>query len=179
MDHLRLPNRRSMRVRDYDYAQNGAYFVTICVAQRLCVFGEIVEGVMHCSSIGQVVESAWQELPLHTSGLILDAWVVMPNHLHGIVILPGAPATNSLHEDMPRGPRPRSLGTVIGGFKSAVSRRVSTGDLSPVRPLWQRNYYERIIRNDRELNATRRYIEANPALWADDPDHPQFRSQSV
>jgi putative transposase len=179
MDQHRLPNRRSIRARDYDYAQNGAYFVTICVAQRLCLFGDVTDGEMRYTTIGQVVESAWQNLPHHTPGLILDALVVMPNHLHGIVILPGAPSTNMLRENMPRGPQRRSLGAVVGGFKSAVSRQVSADNLSLIRPLWQRNYYERIIRNDRELDSIRRYIEANPARWADDPDHPRFRTQRM
>jgi putative transposase len=179
MEQPRLPNRSSIRLTDYDYAQNGAYFVTICAAQRLCLFGDIADGVMRCSAVGQVVESAWQDLPHHTPGLTLDAWVIMPNHVHGIMILPGAPATGWLSENKLRGPRPQSLGTVIGGLKSAVSRQVSAGNLSLVRPLWQRNYYERIIRNDREFDAIRRYIESNPARWADDPDHPGYRPQRV
>lgn len=179
MDRHRLPNRRSIRLRDYDYAKNGAYFVTVCVTQRLCVFGSIEDGVMCCSPVGQVVEAAWQDLPHHTPGLILDAWVVMPNHLHGIVILPGDQAINSLRENVPRGPKPRSLGAVIGGFKSAVSREIAAKRLSLVRPLWQRNYYERIVRNDRELDATRRYIESNPLRWADDPDHPRFHPHGL
>ena len=174
MDQHRLPNRRSIRLQDYDYAQNGAYFVTICTNQRLCVLGDIRDGVMRCSTVGQVVEAAWQDLPHHTPGLILDAWVVMPNHLHGIVILPGKSMSETLSQTIPRGPKPGSLGAVLGGFKSAVSRRVSASDLSLVRPLWQRNYYDRIIRDNRELGATQKYIETNPARWDDDPNHPRY-----
>ena len=179
MGRHKLPNRRSIRLRDYDYGQNGAYFVTICVAQRLCLLGDIMDGVMRCSTVGEVVESAWNDLPNHTPGLILDTWVVMPNHLHGIVILPGDPLLEPLSQTISRGIKPGSLGAVVGSFKSAVSRQVSAGNLSHVRPLWQRNYFERIIRNDRELDATRRYIEANPARWAEDPDHPSYRQQPV
>ena len=175
MDEQRLPKRRSIRLRGYNYTQNAAYFVTICVNQRLCMFGDITDGVMRCSTVGEVVESAWQDLPHHTPGLSLDAWIVMPNHLHDIVVLPGEPLSESLVKWLPRGPKPGSLGAVLGGFKSAVSRRVSASDLSPVRPLWQRNYYERIIRSDRELDATRKYIETNPARWDDDPNHPRYR----
>jgi putative transposase len=174
-----LRNRRSIRLRGYDYAQNGAYFVTICVAQRLCLLGDITAGVMRCSAIGAVVKSAWNDLPNHMPGLILDAWVVMPNHLHGIVILPNEPLTQTLGQTNPSGPKSGSLGAVVGGFKSAVSRQASASNLSLVRPLWQRNYYERIVRNDRELDAARKYIESNPARWADDPDHPSYRPQRM
>jgi putative transposase len=179
MGQHQLPNRRSMRLRDYDYAQNGAYFITVCVAQRLCLFGDITHGVMCCSTVGEVVESAWNDLPNHTPGLILDTWVVMPNHLHGIVILPGEPLPEALSQTISRGMKPGSLGAVVGSFKSAVSRQVSADNLSLVRPLWQRNYFERIIRNDREFDATRRYIESNPARWAEDPDHPSYCQQPV
>jgi REP element-mobilizing transposase RayT len=169
-----LPNRRSIRLRGYDYAQNNAYFVTVCLAQRLCLFGDITDGVVRSSTIGEVVASAWSDLPNHTPGLILDTWVIMPNHVHGIVILPGEPLPENLGQTILRGPKPGSLGTVVGGFKSAVSREVAVKQLSLIKPFWQRNYYERIIRNDRELDATRKYIESNPVRWDDDPDHPHL-----
>ena len=171
-----LPNRRSIRLRGYDYAQNGAYFVTVRVAQRLCLLGDISDGVMRCSTAGEIVASAWSNLPNHAPGLILDAWVIMPNHLHGIVILPGDPQPGNPSQTMPRGPKPGSLGALVGGFKSAVSRHASADNLALVRPLWQRNYYERVIRNDTELKATRDYIETNPARWDTDPDNPRYRS---
>ena len=179
MGQHRLPNRRSIRLRDYDYVQNSAYFVTLCVAQRLCLFGDITDRVMRCSSVGEVVESAWNDLPNHTPRLILDAWVIMPNHLHGIVIFPGDPKAENLAQTMPRGLKPGSLGAVVGGFKSAVSREVAVKNLSLIKPFWQRNYYERIIRNDREFNATRKYIESNPVRWDDDPDHPRLHPNSL
>jgi len=129
---------------------------------------------MRCSVLGQVVASAWEVLPNHTPGLILDAWVVIPNHLHGIVILPGRQASDSSSEHLHRGPKSASLGTIVGGFKSAVSRIATRNNLSLVHPVWQRNSYERIIRNARELDAVRQYIANNPARWQDDPDHPDL-----
>jgi REP element-mobilizing transposase RayT len=165
-------------LRGYDYTRNSAYFVTFCATQRLCLFGEIKNGVLVGSAIGGVVERAWQDLPHHTPGLVLDAWVVMPNHLHGIVILAGGRTGPVSGEPAARGPRPGSLGAVIGGFKSAVSREVAARQLTLVRPLWQRNYYDRIIRSDRELEATRRYIATNPARWIDDPEHPRLHQGS-
>jgi putative transposase len=178
MNRTQLPNRQSIRLRQFDYAQNAAYFVTICATQRLCLFGEVLAlaGEVRLSAVGHVADALWQELPDHTPGLTLDAWVVMPNHLHGIIVLPGAPPTTSPGSPLPRGPKPASLGAVIGGFKSAVSRQGAARNLSLVRPLWQRNYYERVIRDDRELTATRKYIADNPSRWDDDPDHPRYLS---
>jgi putative transposase len=167
------PRRRSIRLRDFDYAQNRAYFVTICAAQRLCLFGDVVEGRTQLSAIGLVVAASWQDLPHHTPALMLDAWVIMPNHLHGIVVLPGTVATPTTRSSPPHGPKPQSLGAVVRGFKSAVSREVGIRNPTLVRPIWQRNYYERIIRNDRELDAIRRYIMDNPVRWDADPDHPR------
>lgn len=174
MDRTRLPNRQSIRLREFNYAQNGAYFVTICATQHLRLFGEIADGEIHLSQVGHVANSRWQDLPNHTPGLILDLWVVMPNHLHGIIVLPGSVVANAPGNQHPRGPKPGSLGAVIGGFKSAVSREVTAKNLSLVRPLWQRNYHERVIRNDRELDAIRKYIRDNPARWDSDPDHPRL-----
>ena len=174
MVRTRLPNRQSIRLREFDYSQNGAYFVTLCVTQRLCILGNVEDGEIHLSPVGQVARTRWKDLPEHTPGLTLDVWVVMPNHLHGIIVLPGSTLTGVPGNNQSRGPKPGSLGSVIGGFKSAVSRDVAAKHLSLVRPLWQRNYYERVIRNDRELDAIRRYIAENPLHWYDDPDHPRL-----
>lgn len=176
MDTARLPNRQSIRLRDFDYAQNGAYFVTICTAQRLCLFGTISAGETQLSPVGQVVSSRWLDLPAHTNGLMLDAWVVMPNHLHGIVVLIGNTPARIDTGVGPRGPAQASLGAVIGGFKSAVSRQVTAERLTLVRPIWQRNYHERIVRNDRELDSLRRYIADNPTRWENDSEHPQVHA---
>ena len=169
----RLPNRRSIRLREFDYTENRAYFVTICTTQRICLFGEITDGVMNLSSIGAVVAEAWLDLPNHMPGLLLNTWVVIPNHVHGIVVLPGLSSQPAPPRLPTSGPRSSSLGAAIGGFKSAVSREVNARDLKLARPIWQRNYYERIIRNDQELDATRRYIVDNPLRWDADPDHPR------
>jgi REP element-mobilizing transposase RayT len=171
MDHRQWPDRRSIRLREFDYTQNAAYFVTVCAAQRRCLFGEIVEGEVLLSPVGKVVNTIWQEGPSHFPGLVLNEWVVMPNHFHGIIVLPGTAASDEPGADQPRRIQPRSLGVVIGGFKSAVSRRVAADDFAPIQPIWQRNYYERVIRNDRELDAIRQYIAANPAQWENDPEY--------
>jgi REP element-mobilizing transposase RayT len=179
MDRARVPNRRSIRLREFDYSQDGAYFITICTARRLCLFGDIQDGEVRLSPVGQVATLRWQDLPRHTLGLTLDVWVVTPNHLHGIIVLPGSPVTGVPGANLLPGPKPGSLEAAIGGFKSAVSREIAANHLSPVRPLWQRNYYERVIRNDQELDAIRRYIAENPLRWDDDPDHPRLHSPTI
>jgi hypothetical protein len=103
----------------------------------------------------------------------------MPNHLHGIIVLLGSAVTGAQGANLPPGPKPGSLGTTIGGFKSAVSRGIAASHLSLIGPLWQRNYYERVIRNDQELDAIRRYITDNPFRWDDDPDHPRLHSLTM
>src|SRR5215218_6233210 len=179
MDCTRLPNRQSVRLREFDYSQNGAYFVTVCTKRRLCLFGDIEDGEMRLSPVGQVVRLRWQDIPRHTPGLTIDVWVVMPNHLHGIVVLSGSTVTSAPGAQLLSGPKPGSLGVAIGGFKGAVSREIAANHLPPVRPLWQRNYYERVIRNDQELDAIRRYIADNPLRWDDDPDHPRLHSPTI
>lgn len=174
MERRQLPNRRSIRLPEFDYAQNAAYFVTVCAAGRQCLFGQIVAEEVCLSPVGEVINAVWQETPSHFPDLILDEWVVMPNHLHGIVVLLASAGTRRTSHDRPRGLKAGSLGAVVGSFKSAVSRRVAASDLSAVQPLWQRNYYERVIRNDRELDAIRRYIAANPAQWEDDPEYSRY-----
>lgn len=96
----------------------------------------------------------------------------MPNHLRGIIVLSGSAVAGVPGANPLSGPKPGSLGAAIGGFKSVVSREIAANHLSPVRPFWQRNYYERVIRNDQELDAIRKYIADNPLRWDDDPDHP-------
>lgn len=167
-----MPRRRSMRLQRFDYAENAAYFVTICAAERRCLFGEIEAGVTRLSAIGRMVEEAWRETAAHRPGVIPDTWVVMPNHFHGIVVLPGITKSAS-GTVLPSGPARNSLGAVIGEFKTAASREVIEFRLLSKGPLWQRGYHDHIIRHDRELDAVRKYILDNPARWADDPDHPQ------
>jgi putative transposase len=167
---------------EFDYSQNGAYFVTVCTTRGLCLFGNIEDGEVRLSPVGQVAALRWQDLPRHTPGLIIDNWVVMPNHLHGIVVLSGSTVTGAPGAHPLPGPKPGSPGAAIGGFKSAVSREIAANHLSSVRRLWQRNYYKRVIRNDQELDAIRRYIRyiaENPLRWDDDPDHPRLHSPTI
>jgi len=105
MDRTRLPSRQSIRLREFDYSQNGAYFVTICTTRRLCLFGDIEDGAMRLSPVGQVARLRWLDLPRHTPGLTLDVWMVMPNHLHGIIVLPGSTVTGVPGANVLPGPK--------------------------------------------------------------------------
>jgi len=90
-------HRRSLRLKDYDYARAGAYFVTVCAQDRACLFGDIVDGAMHLSEPGQMVQTVWDDLPNHYAGVETDAFIVMPNHVHGIVVLVGAAPVAALY----------------------------------------------------------------------------------
>lgn len=233
-------HRRSIRLKGYDYAEAGAYFVTICTKGRVCLFGEIVNGDMQLNEFGKIVMATWADLPAHYAGVELDAFVVMPNHVHGIVVLTsgGLPRTDvdpgpmgagfkpapthpadtppadrpaghpvdtrpadhptrhplphgnpdpdpvgaglkpalarpahSPHPATPRDPGPAAvskrhgLPEVVRGFKTFTARRINERRGSPGIAVWQRTYFEHVIRDQRSLDRIRRYIVENPMRW--------------
>jgi len=151
------------------------YYVTICTHRKDCVFGEIINRKMHLSPIGKVVSEYWKQIPNHHTDVALDEFVVMPNHVHGIVVIVGA--THASPNSAKPGLKPRSLGSTIGSFKSAVTKRVNEFHNSPDATFWQRNYYEHIIRDERELNLIRQYIASNPLQWELDRENPAFKGE--
>ena len=153
-------HRRSIRLRDYDYSTTGAYFVTICTHERGCLFGEVVEGQMRLNEAGGMVESVWNLLPQRYPGITLDAFVVMPNHIHGIVSIDGP--VGAIHELPLHQRRSMTLPKVVGYLKMNSAKHINQLRNTPGIPVWQRNYYERVIRDDRELAAIRQYIADNP-----------------
>lgn len=156
------PVRRRVRLADFSYRMPGSYFVTICCAQRRLLF----DG----DEAKRVVQECWEELPSHFPAVELGAFVVMPNHVHAIVTLLGPAPVRARHASpLPddAGPLP-TLGTVVGSFKSAVARRLH--QVSPtLHAIWQRNYYERVIRDEEELRRVGQYIRDNPVRWGEDP----------
>ncbi len=211
------PRRRSQRLPSYDYAQVGAYFVTITVHERLCLFGEIHDDRMRLSQAGHMAWRVWLQLPQRFPTIQADAFIVMPNHVHGVVLINENPPSDSdnhpvraplvgalfrhppeidpvpappggtLRPDAPgTGGAPAmatpttgriSLGHVIGAYKSLTTveytRNVKARNWTPFRRrLWQRNYYEHVVRSDESLNRLRRYILGNPAQWALDRENP-------
>jgi len=166
------PQRKITRLGGYDYRQSGAYFITICVQRclwRRNVWSEILNGKAQLNRYGLIVEEAWNDLPQHHD-VEIDEYVIMPNHFHGIVFLFGA-QTNETQERSFGALPSASLSVVVGSFKSAVSRCVGQMRGCPTK-VWQPRFYERIIRDENELNQTRRYIAENPANWPDDKHHP-------
>jgi REP element-mobilizing transposase RayT len=177
-------HRNSTRLRHFDYASSGAYFITACAYQRECIFGQVLEGKMVVNELGNIVLEEWQRSFEIRCELEPDAFVVMPNHIHGVVwirdtvptgvahatVVPhvGATGRSPLRSDAPPGPRKKSVGSFIAGFKSAVTKRINESRGTPGLPVWQRNYHDRVIRDDLELNAVRAYIVSNPANWAQD-----------
>lgn len=155
------PDRRSPRLRGYDYRTPCAYFVTMCTHGRECSFGELER---------EILEYCWGRIGRYATGARGDTFVAMPNHVHGILWLT-KPRRDVLTPNglvVPTG----SLGAVIRGFKSVATKRINLLRGSPGAPVWQRNHHDRIIRADNALERIRTYIIDNPRKWADDPNNP-------
>jgi len=168
------PQRRSIRLLEWDYAAEAAYHIALVTEARLCIFGDVVGDAVILSPCGQIIQEEWLASATIRREVKLDTYIVMPNHLHAIVWIQGPPPSEKPTPRLARGPRPKSLGALVGGFKAATTRRIRALLQTPEAVIWQRNYYERIIRDERELNAIRQYILDNPARWADDEEHPQY-----
>ncbi len=195
---MSIHHRRSIRLKGYDYAQAGAYFITMCVQDRACLFGDAVDGTMILSSPGQMIHKAWCELPNHYPHVELDAFVIMPNHVHGIIVLVGSgpivgvgPCAYPDHSQTPKrigqpqgvAPTGLSLSDTVHRFKTMTTKRYADGvkkrGWAPFwARLWQRNYYEHVIRNERELDKIREYIGTNLLKWALDRENPQGKGHS-
>lgn len=172
-------HRRSIRLKGYDYTRAGMYFVTICAWQKTCLFGEIVNDAMVLNAYGEIVESCWHELPEHYQNVELDEMVVMPNHVHGIIVITdvgaglkpaptkGEPAPASTNAP----PKQHGLSEFVRALKTFSARKINVLRNNPGCPVWQRNYYERIIRNEKELDETRMYIMNNPLKWVLDDEY--------
>ena len=179
-----IHHRRSIRLRGYDYSQEGGYFVTICTKDRACLFGTIVENKMQLNETGRFVDDCWKQIPTHFPRVILDEYKIMPNHVHGIIMIEGnvgvqnlEPLQKSLREPTHEPPEnkfqhiiPNSMGSIVRGFKIGVTKWFRQNTREHV--VWQRNFYEHIIRNDDSLNRIREYILYNPIRWAADRDNP-------
>jgi len=204
------PQRKSIRLRGYDYTNGGAYYITICTHDRANVFGHIVDPIVHLSDLGDVVDECWHAIPAHFPHAAVDAFVIMPNHVHGIIIIGdpvGASADGVIAgardlapaNVMPPGPgmdpipvsdydammipatpddapptrtRPRiipgSLGAIVQGFKAGVTRQARRRGVPVPSTIWQRNYYEHIVRDPMDHDRITRYIADNPTNWERD-----------
>ena len=183
-------HRRTIRLRDYDYSTAGAYFVTICTFERECLLGDAVDGEMRLNGMGQIVATIWDSLPERYPDVDADAFVIMPNHIHGIIVINGDVQVGAIHEspdlDLPQheraireSPLPNrrtmTLSKVIGYLKMNTAKRINQLRDNPGASVWQRNYYERVIRNDQELQSIQQYVVDNPAKWQEDENHPSHQ----
>ena len=195
------PRRRSIRLKGYDYSRPGAYFVTICTQDRQCLFGKVVDGEMRLNRLGAIAHQCWQNIPGHFPHVALDTYVIMPNHVHGIIWIVNDPneptndvgaktvgaknfsplrSPNHAHGQWTNDDSPRPLGTsktigsIVRGFKIGVTKWARQHGNIPV--VWERNYYEHIVRDENELNRIREYINNNPLNWAMDQDNPNVRT---
>jgi len=193
-------SRKVTRLADYDYTQAGGYFITMVAFQRERLFGEVVDGSMTLNDLGRIVEDCWEEIPMHFPQVTVDAFVVMPNHVHGILfihedvigarVLAGATHGRGRSEislvgathgggrgeiylaptrsTRPQGYARGSLGAIVANFKAAVTRRagreLNSGNI------WQRNFYEHILRNQTDYEQKSGYIIQNPEDWEGEED---------
>ena len=161
-------HRRPIRLQGYDYSSGDMFFVTINTKDHVCLFGEIISGEMYLNAVGKIVLYEWERLEFRFPQIQIIAFVIMPNHIHGIILINdgSAEANHGLRVTSGwGGPTRGSLGVIVGQFKSRVTKRLlSQPDWSKT-PVWQRNYYEHIIRNQDELERIYQYIQANPINW--------------
>jgi putative transposase len=189
-------NRQSNRLQDYDYASEGAYYVTICVQHRKCLFGDIVGEDMNLNDAGRMIQMTWKDIPKHLPVVHIDEFVVMPNHFHGILLIEHGSDSDihhvfdhfaekdwhenqGEHEVRPYGTDENSLGRIIQVFKSLTTLAYAKGVTCQrwarfPGKLWQRNYYDRVIRNNDELGRARDYVVNNAMKWALDRENPVY-----
>ena len=196
-------HRHSIRLKGYDYSQAGMYFITICVKERLCLFGNVVNAEMVLNNAGKFADECWKNIPDHFPNAVLHEYIIMPNHIHGIIELSNIIAIVGVQNFEPLQQQnfepqqqnfepqrsanefqkiiPKSIGSIVRGFKIGVTkwfRENSHGIQNPdlfknagcdlSRPIWQRNYYEHVIRNENSYQNIVKYIVNNPLKWNED-----------
>jgi len=183
MTGTHIQSRHSLRLRDYDYSQPGGYFLTMVTFQREHLFGEISKAELKLNEAGKIVQEIWEKLPARYPNVILDEAVVMPNHVHGIVFIDENPVA-AIHElSLPETPEDESpeeyrlrrrrmlIPKLVGYFKMNSAKAINQLLGSESIPVWQRNYYDHIIRSKKELDRIRKYIYYNPQQWENDDYH--------
>jgi putative transposase len=181
--HPHKHRRRSIRLKDYDYSQGGAYFITVCTRKRENLFGNVTEGQIQLNRYGKVVNDFWDNIPTHFPSVDMDAFVVMPNHVHGIILIHDAcrggviPPTDNGMVSPSRGEvtsplRKISLGQIVAFYKYQTAKLVNQIRNTPGVTIWQRNYHDHIIRDDEHLNKIREYVFENPLKWDLDDENP-------
>ena len=189
---MNTKNRHSIRLKGYDYSQPGAYFITICIQNKQCLLGNIVNRKMIMNDSGIMVRNIWQQLPKRFNHINTEIFIVMPNHVHGIISIHGRgescirpescihpeshihpESCTGDHKDRPYGTLPNTIGRIVQAFKSTTTLEYVHGVNQSAwipfeKKLWQRNYYEHIIRDQKDFNRIYEYIENNPLNWQSD-----------
>ena len=179
-----IHHRRSIRLQGFDYTQGGLYFITICCKDRACLFGAVKNGTMELSSAGEIVNACWQEIPDHFPNVLLHEYIIMPNHVHGIIELANpandgaghiSPAPDVFNDDRKifptdtgttlRSPS-KTIGSIVRGFKIGVTKWFRANGCYD--SIWQRNYYEHIIKDEKSYLNIAAYIINNPVKWQED-----------
>lgn len=167
-----IHHRKSIRLRGYDYSQVGMYFITICTHDRFPLFGEIIDGKMMQNEMGMIAEKCWCAIPDHFPWVMLDAFIVMPNHVHGTITV-GANDVGAKDflplQSKPKHGTSRTIGSIVRGFKIGVTKWFRSN--TDVHVVWQRNYYEHIVRNEEAYLKIAEYIQTNPQRWEEDIYH--------
>jgi REP element-mobilizing transposase RayT len=171
--------RKSIRLKEYDYSLPGEYFITICTHGKQCIFGEVVDEKMHLNEVGKIAKEEWLKTPDIRPAIELDVFEIMPNHLHGIIVIKDESSIPKVgtHNCASLQRKPRSLGSIIAGFKSAVTTRINNTRNTPYVPVWQGKFHDHIIRNEKELNNIREYIMNNPLNWWFDEENPYGKNK--
>ena len=186
-----LPQRRSIRLQGFDYSQDGVYSVTICTPNKVQLFGNIAEMQMNLNTLGQVASRCLHEIPCHFPNAKIMESIVMPNHVHAVIFMKddqiekATTGEKGLNETRKGGkeagktclaptggvfgkPKPGSIPTIVGSYKSAVTKMINRQFPKLCSVIWQRGYYERVIRDEKELASVIEYIRSNPANWERD-----------
>lgn len=172
-----LKQRKPNRLKNFDYSDNGWYFVTICTEDRQEYFGNIANNKINFNEYGKIINNCWVEIPQHFNNVKLDEYQIMPNHVHGIVIIVGAGLSRPI------------LGQIIGYFKYQSTKYINdfvmkgsdnpTPTENKIKQIFQRSFYDYIIRNEFSLNRIRHYIKDNPKNWDEDRNNLKIRNSEL
>jgi len=182
-------NRRSIRLPEYDYSLPGEYYVTSCIHNRECLLGDVADEQMILNDFGLSVKKFWLALPSHYKNLSLGEWVIMPNHMHGIIIIHDLIPVGAIHESplqesnhglsiqespLKNQRRQMLLFKAVGRFKMNSSKEINSIRNTQGQPVWQRNYFEHIIRDGQSYTNIEHYIRTNPSNWRTDVENPDY-----
>ena len=166
-----FPQRQHIRLHDYDYSWPWSYFVTICTNEKRCLLGSVTNSIIELNEFGEIVKSCWEDMPNHYPEIDNEVFVVMPNHIHGIITIRDFDRRSGYKPD----PTKRyPLSEIVRGFKTYSSRKINALRNSPGKPVWQRSFYEHIIRDESEYHQIGEYITYNPAKWDEDGENPNI-----